>query len=64
MECFTAEYSQFCTTDIKICLLGGRLNTCPSVPRNSEIFLKFADLLRSSVLIRCTACETACIINL
>ena len=28
MECFTADFLQFLSTTVKICLLGGRLDTC------------------------------------
>ena len=41
MKCFTADISHFCSTTVKICLLGGRLSTSPSNPHISGVSLKF-----------------------
>ena len=30
MECFTANFLQFCSAIVEICLLGGGLSTSPS----------------------------------
>ena len=52
MECFIPNFSQFWSTTVKIRLLGGRLNTFPSIPNISEISLKCPNFLRSKVLSR------------
>ena len=44
MECFTADFSQFCIRTIKI---GGWMSTFESMPSISGILLKFLIFLRS-----------------
>ena len=49
MTCYTADFSQFFSTTVKICLFGGRrvaAGYSPSIPGISEILLKFPDLLK------------------
>ena len=50
MDCFTADFLQFCNTTVKICLLGGLLSTCPSILILCGIFLKFPYFLQPEVL--------------
>ena len=52
MECFTADFLQFCSTAVEICFLGGRLSTFSSIPSISRIFLKFTKFLRSLAVSR------------
>ena len=47
IECFTAGFSQFCSTTVKICLLDGGVSTLSLVRNMSGIFLKFPNFLRS-----------------
>ena len=49
MKCFTADFSQFCSANVEIDHLDGRLTISKSNPSISEISLKFPDFLRSSV---------------
>ena len=46
-ECFTADFSQFCSTTVKTCHLGARLSTFPSIPSISGISMKVPDFLRT-----------------
>ena len=50
MECFTTDVSQVCSTNVKICFLGGQLSTFPSIPSISAISLKFSNFLKPKVL--------------
>ena len=50
VESFTAGFSQFCSTVVKVWLLGGWLSTLLSVPSISAISLKFLNFLRLLVV--------------
>ena len=50
MESFAFDFSQFCSTIVKICLLGGLLGYLPSIPNISGISLKFANFFGSKVV--------------
>ena len=60
-EYFTADFLQFWSTTVKICLLGSRLVAFPSIPSISDIPLKFYDFLRSKVLSRLATRDTTSI---
>ena len=47
MACFPADFLQFSSTAVKICLLGDRLGACHSILEISGILLKFPKILRS-----------------
>ena len=47
MESFTADFSHFCSTIVKIRLLYGWLSTFSSIPGISGIFLRFRNILLS-----------------
>ena len=53
MKCFTDDFLQFCSTIVKICLLGYRLCTFSTFPSISDISWKFpliSENLKSSVI--------------
>ena len=47
MEYFTADFSQFCRTTVKNCLLSCQLKNFTSVPSFPRFSLKFPNFLRS-----------------
>ena len=55
---FTADFLQFCRTNVKIFPLDGRLSTCQSIASISGICLRFSNSLRSYVLSRSATRET------
>ena len=46
MECFRADFLQFCSVVVKNCLWGSRQSTYPSILSILTIFLKFLHFLR------------------
>ena len=61
MECFAADFFQFCNTAVKVFFLSDRLSTCPSISSISGVSLKFSNFPRSLVLIPLATREATCI---
>ena len=55
--CFTAVFSQFYSTTVKICFLGDPLSTSLSILSISGVFWKFPNFLKLKFLSLLTTCE-------
>ena len=63
MKCFTADFSQFCSTTVGIWLMCGWLSVFPSFRSISGIALKFLNFLRSYVLSSSVTSEATHVLN-